>query len=229
MATRATTITANITPTRVLRSVGLLLPALVLVAFASEHYRNGLAQDGAVPIPAYMVAERAVSPAAYLDAAESLAQASPRDGEPALQRTEALLHAGKDPVALRVAVVDGLSRIPASARGWLMLSEVSAQQDNSLSGHALAQSILLARRDYWLITPRLRDGAKHWANLDQEVQAAIIAQVRLLWETPALKTKMVELCQSPEGAALVTRAFTPDEIRQINRWLAAERRKTVVQ
>jgi hypothetical protein len=198
---------------------------VVLAAFSYSHFRDGVAQDGAVPVPVYMVAQRPLPTVAYVHAAESLAKASARNGEPTLQRTEARMHAGENPANLVPVLEEGLSRIPASARGWWLLSEATASSNKALSTRALSQSIALGPREYWLITPRLNDAAKQWASLDPDTQAASIAQVRLLWETPILQDHLVILCQSAEGTALVTRAFAPDEIRQINRWLARQRQK----
>lgn len=209
-----------------LRNAVLLIPAAVLAFFAYAHFRDGLAQDGAVPVPVYMVAQRPLPAVAFVHASESLADASPRDGEPILQRTEARMRAGENPEILKTAAQDGISRMPASPRGWLLLSELTSHSDKNLAGQALAQSMLLGPREYWLIAPRLVDAAKQWQNLDRDTQAAVITQVRLLWNTPLLQPKMATLCATPEGAALVTRAFSADEVRAINRWLTRERERS---
>lgn len=196
----------------------LLVPGIALAAFAYAHFRDGIAQDRAVPVPVYMVAQKPLPAAAYAHAAESLAGADARNGEATLQRTEALMHSGEENALLVAAAKDGLSRMPASPRGWLLLSELTASADPVFAGRAMAQSLLLGSREYWLITPRLIDAAKQWPRLDREARSAAIAQVRLIWETPALRDQLAALCNSPEGAALVTRAFSADEIRRINRW-----------
>jgi hypothetical protein len=195
----------------------------VLAAFAYTHFRDGVAQNGAVPVPVYMIAHRPLPAMAYVHAAESLAGASVRNGEPILQRTEARMHAGENPELLALAAKEGLSRIPASPRGWLLLSELTAPSDKAFAARALAQSIAMGPREYWVVTPRLVDAAKQWPDLDRDTQASVMSQVRLLWEAPILRDQLVTLCQSAEGAALVTRAFSPDDIRQINRWLARQR------
>lgn len=225
MATRATTTTANTTPTKYLRRVLLLAPALALAIFGYDRFCDGLAQDGAVPVPVYMIAHRPLPERAYVHAAESLAGANDRNGEAMLQRAEARMRAGQSAAVVSESIRDGLLRQPASPRGWLLLSEVRAFGNKAGAVRALSQSLMLGPREYWLILPRLIDAAKLWADLDADTQASVLAQVRLLWETPALKEQMLTLCQSPEGAALVTRAFTPDKVRDINRWLRLERLK----
>lgn len=225
MATRATTTTANTTLTKVLRVAGMTAPAIVLALFAWAHFLDGVAQDAAVPVPVYMVAQRALPPIAYVHAAESLENADTRNGEPNLQRAEARMHAGSDIAQLSNETREALVHIPASPRGWLLLSELSFPADKKLAAEALSQSILLGGHEYWLMIPRLVDASKLWESLDRDAQRSVISQVRLVWKTPQLRSQLLTLCQTPEGAALVTRAFSSDEIRQINRWLSQARQK----
>lgn len=223
MATRAITITANITPTRYWRSALLLVPGVALAVLGYARFSDGLAQDGAVPVPVYMIAQKPLPRLAYVHAAESLANANAQNGEAALQRAEARMRTGEGSAVVVQNIRSGLLHQPTSPRGWLLLSEASG--DKRLAARALSQSILLGSREYWLVLPRLLDAAKQWNNLDYETQAAVLAQVHMLWETPTLKTQIVTLCQSKEGAALVSRAFSPDEIRDINRWLVHARQE----
>lgn len=212
-------------PSRHWRSALLLIPGVALALLGYARFSDGLAQDGAIPVPVYMIAQRPLPSGAYVHAAESLAKANARNGEAALQGAEARMRAGAGTAATLADVRAGLLRQPSSPRGWLLLSEAAASGDKRLAGRAMSQSILLGPREYWLIMPRLLDAAKQWPDLDSEARAAVLAQVRLMWETPLLKSQIVTLCQSSEGAALVTRAFSPDEIRNINRWLSHERQK----
>jgi hypothetical protein len=202
----------------------LLIPAIVLCAYAAPHFLNGVAVDGTIPVPNYMIAQIAMPKAAYEDAVIALAQASPRDGSAAIARAEAALHAGAQPLSQAPILTQGLMQEPASARGWLLLSNVWAPADKRKAAQALAQALVLAPHDYWLIGARAKQAAILWPDLDADTQALALEQARMLWEEPILRSQLQPLLSSPEGVHLVARAFAgqPDEIREMNRWLSAQ-------
>lgn len=225
MATRAITTTANITPIKVVVVALLLLPAILLAVYGGARFSDGVAWDNSVPVPVYMVAQRAMPIQAYAHAAESLDRANPRNGAAILAATEAKLHAGENRKDLVASARDGLAHMPASPRGWLLLSELTAPESKKLAAAAISQSVMLGPREYYLLTPQLQDAARLWADLDLDTQKSVLAQVQMLWNTPILRDNLVVLCATPDGAAMVSRAFSVDEIREINRWLAHKRRK----
>jgi hypothetical protein len=235
MAIRTTTATANTTTSEAAKrpkwnalstaAAGILLaaPALVLGIFGGVHFRDGLAVDAAVPVPVYMVAQISMSKAAYAAAAAALAQADPSNGGATLAAAEARWHAGGNPTQLIPVIRTGLMQEPASARGWTLLSEVLHPVDEKKAARALSQALVLAPREYWLIGARAKDAAMQWSALDPESRSMALYQARLLWQEPALHGQLRELLRFPEGAALVSRAFSQDDIRSINRWRARER------
>ena len=206
----------------------MLIPALVLCVYAIPHFMNGVAVDGAIPVPNYMIAQIAMPKPAYVDAVMALRQASPRDGYAAIARAEAALHAGAPPFSQAPVLAQGLTQEPASARGWLLLSNVWASTtDKKKAAQALAQALLLAPHEYWLIGLRARQAAFLWPYLDADTQALALEQARMLWEEPILRGQLQPLLSSPEGVRLVARAFAgqPDEIREMNRFLSAQARQ----
>ena len=206
----------------------MLIPALMLGVYALPHFMDGVARDGAIPVPNYMIAQIAMPRAAYVDAVMALRQASPRDGDAAIARAEAALHAGAPPFSQVPVLTQGLSQEPASARGWLLLSNVWASTtDKKKAAQALAQALVLAPHEYWLIGARARQAALLWPYLDTDTQALALEQARMLWEEPLVRSQLPPLLSSREGARLVTRAFAgqPDELREMNRWLSAQARQ----
>ena len=208
----------------------LLIPAIALCLYALPHFRDGVAVDEAIPVPNHMIAQIAMPKPAYVDAVIALRQASPRDGDAAIAQAEAALHAGAMPFSQVPVLTQGLTQEPASARGWLLLSEVWASIDQKKAAQAMAQALLLAPHDYWLIGPRAKQAAFLWSYLDTDTQALALQEARMLWEEPILRGQLQPLLSTPEGVRLATRAFAgqPDEIRAMNRWLSAQARQQAV-
>ena len=135
------------------------------------------------------------------------------------------MRAGAPASTLVAAIKDNLRLAPASSRGWTLLSEVVSPSDKKLAGVALAQSLLLAPRDYWLAAPRLIEAANLWPDLNTETRKGALRQARLVWETPQLRAQLSVLSQSKSTAALLSRAYSEDEIRMLNRMLSRDQRK----
>jgi len=217
-----------------LRRIGgaslLSLPALVLGFFAATHFFDGLATDAAIPVPVYMVAQIAMPKAAYEDATAALARADTRDGTAAIERAEAGLRSGVSPAGQVPVLTQGLQHEPASARGWMLLSEALQPTDKAAAARALSQALVLAPREYWLVEARAQDAALLWDHLDAESQARALEQTRMLWQEPILRGQLRRLLLTQDGVDLVARAFAgrQDEVREMNRWLSAERRRAAV-
>ena len=207
-------------------ALGVLLavPAFVLGTSGFVHFRDGVAVDAAIPVPVYMVAQVPLPKNAYIAAADALSQADPRNGHAAIAAAEASRHAGEQPGRLVPLLQQGLIHEPASARGWTLLSEVLYPVDRKKAAAALSQALILAPRDYWLIGARAKDAALLWSDLGPDAQVAALGQVQLLWQTKKLRGQMRELLRTPDGAALVTRAFGQDDIRAVNRWHSRKQR-----
>ncbi|MGA7676570.1 MAG: hypothetical protein WCA78_16175 [Rhizomicrobium sp.] len=204
-----------------------LIPAIALGAFAVPHLLDGFAVDAAIPVPVYMIAQVPMPKAAYEDAVVALGRADPRDGDAAIARAEASLRSGAQPLSQVPTLTQGLTQVPASARGWTLLSEAWLATDKRNAARALGQALLLAPHEYWLVGPRALDAAMLWPYLDADAQAQALEQTRMLWEEPLLRGQIRPLLFSSEGVSLVTRAFASqqDELRDMNRWLSLQRRQ----
>jgi hypothetical protein len=211
---------------RIAGSIFLSLPAWALGFFAAAHFSDGLATDAAIPVPVYMIAQIAMPKAAYEDAAAALARADARNGAAAIARAEAGLRSGASPAAQVPILIHGLLQEPSSARGWTLLSEARLPTDKKNAARALSQALVLAPREYWLVEARVHDAALLWKYLDAETQARALEQTRMLWQEPVLRGQLRRLLFAQEGVDLVARAFAgrQDEVREMNRWLSAERR-----
>lgn len=210
---------------RWLATVVMLLPGLCLAYFGYAHFADGIAQDGAVPVPVAMVAQIPLPKAAYDDAAKSLASASLRDGDAMLIRAEALFDAGRAPSEIVPLLEQGIRHAPASARGWTLLATVLQPLQPKKSAAAMSPAFLLAPRDYWIAAARVRAAGPLWPLLDAETRLAAENQSRLLWHDELLRPQIVVAAQTDAGAALLTRSFQENEIREISRYVAAARRR----
>lgn len=203
------------------------IPGFFLIAFAIAPLRDGIAVDSAVPIPIYMIRQSPLPKAVYAQAAAALDKANAANGDAHLLAVEAALHAGKPPAAQTAAIEQALTRSPANARGWMVLSDAYAQTNARLAAAALGQSFLLSPYDFWLAEPRAERAALLWPNLDRDTRAMALRQTLLLWEAPDLQQRMRLLLTKPKAVALVATAFKDHqaEMRDLNRWLSVERRR----
>ncbi len=207
---------------------GAALPGLLLAWSAVAHLRDGLAWDAAIPVPNGMIEQIPLERAEYQRAADALSRADPADGDAQIAAAEARMHlrpsAGMQIAGLR----EGLEDNPASARGWTLLSEALFATDRPHAASALAQALILDPDDFWLAGARARDAAVLWYDLDDDdARAAALRQTRLLWEEPQLRGQLHILLSTRAGVRLVQDAFATDvdELRALNRWVSAERRR----
>jgi hypothetical protein len=210
------------------RTVLALLPAIILAVASVPVFFDGLALEAAIPVPNYMILHRSMPKAAYEDVQTILLQADRRDGAAVITRAEAAMDAGNVPQSQIDALKDGLMYQPASARGWTLLAEAYTPIDKKRAARALAQSLLLSSRDYYLAAMRVHDAALLWSDLDAETKGKALEQARLLWEEPALQNQLRVVLASREGVDIVAKAFAgrSDEVREMNRWLSVQRSRT---
>jgi hypothetical protein len=202
-----------------------LAAASTLVVFGFIHFRDGLANDAAIPVPVSMVAHSKLPKAAYRAAADALANANSRDGEAMIYRAEAELRAGANTADVISLVRRGLTLAPASARGWTLLSEALMVSDKDGASRALSQALILAPEDYFLIGAHLSEAAQLWGELDQDTRRLALAQMRLMWQETKLREFFFDFAQTRENQVLIRQAFENEEIRDINRWLMRESRQ----
>lgn len=205
----------------------LALSVLLLGYGAISQLKDGLALDRAVPVPSYMIAGKPMQRLAYLRAATALKNANPADGTARIARVEAAINSGASGISQINDLETALKSNPSSARGWLLLARVWMSTDRAKAAAALSQALVLAPSDYWVAEGRADCAANLWADLDADTRSRAIDQVRLLWDEPLLRPQLWHLLHSPQGAALVTRAFAGqrNELIALNRWLSAERRR----
>jgi hypothetical protein len=205
--------------------IGLLLPAVLVVAAAVPRLVSGLALESAFPVPAYIVKNVTLPRKSYAAAAAVLAHADSRDGETQILRAEAA-HMGGVPDGQVIPIVEnGLRHDPASARGWTLLSELLLPTDRARAGKMLTTALELGPYDFFLAGRRARDGARLWDAMPQDGQSLVLRQARLLWTETQLRDQLIPLLDTPGGAVLMTRALDndPSQIRDLNRWVARHR------
>jgi len=122
---------------------------------------------------------------------------------------------------------DGLARTPGSVRGWTLLAEQTETQNRTRAGNALAHSLLLGPKEYFLFGKRAQAAARLWDVLPSDASESALAQGRSLWTISALNPEIPYLLGVKGGPELMTRAFhdAPEDLRAMNRWLAAESRR----
>lgn len=203
----------------------LLLPAIFLGTFSVSYITDGIAVERAIPIPNYLIMHRAVRPSAYRDAIEALENANEANGEAKIIRAEAANNLGV-PLSTQVKIIEnGLLHKPASARGWLLLSEAYQKWDRKKAATYLSMAMLFSPEDYWLIGISVRDAANLWSDLDAETKSYALRRAQMLWDVPILHDQLRVVLSSNAGVQIIKMAFKDrqDDIRDMNRWLAIQR------
>lgn len=216
---------------RWLMRLAIIVFVVLLGLGALSHFSDGLTIDQALPVPSYMIAGRPLTQSAYLHAAAVLRTANPANGTSRIAGAEAALRSGAPGASQVVPLTDALTATPASARGWLLLAEVSAPSDRKRAAKALSEALLLGPNDYWLVGMRARLAARLLPDLDGDTQASARRQTRLMWEDPQLRDQLPALIASPGGLMLVRLAFAGDrdEFVALNRWVSAANRQAAEQ
>jgi hypothetical protein len=200
------------------------LSAISLIALGMSRLADGVARDRALPVPNALVAGRILPLGAYAKASTALDRADASDGEAKIFLAEARLHiSSQDQSSL---LEQGLSSAPVLVRGWTLLALSQAQENPTRAALILSQALLLAPHDYWVAGMRARAAAMLWSKLDKDSQNEALEQVRLLWDEPTLRPRLLELLSIPGGSMLVTKAFAlrRDDLVSINRWVSARTR-----
>jgi hypothetical protein len=207
--------------------LSLFLPAALLVAAALPRFQSGRAIDAAYPVPAYTVMNIGLPASAYRAAADVLAGVNAEDGRTSIERAEIASLAGAPHNEVMSLLEDGLARTPASVRGWALFAEQTVEADRARAGKALAHSLLLGPYEYYVMAKRARAAAQLWDVLPSDGSSAALDQARRLWTESALNHEIPALLIVKGGPELITRAFhdDPEDLRALNRWLAAERRR----
>lgn len=201
----------------------IAFPVLIAIA-ALPRLVSGLAEEAVFPAEPYMQMNVPLVRRFYASTARILGDAPASDGDTQLWRAEALLRSGQTKAAADVARA-ALLRTPASARGWILLAAALSRSDPEKAANALALSLELAPREYFLIPVRVQVGAVLWRHLPQNAQDRLLEDVRWLAADERQRPALRALLAGKGGPALVTRALVdnPRELRALNRSLARER------
>jgi len=207
-----------------------VLPLIVTAILAGGRLRSGLASDLAFPVPLNISINHGLPISAYEAAERALDGADPADGEAKIERAEALKLSHASSEAVLPLLTDGLAREPASAGGWTLLAELP-NAPLSMRAKALGLSLQLAPRDYWLSGRRALAGVPLVEVLSPDDKEALLRQIHLLWSVEDFRPQLHPLLESRQGAVLVTEAFAgdPDSLRALNRWVAQDRLRSVLQ
>lgn len=207
--------------------LALLLPTLLIVPAASK-YVSGLGLDSVFPVPVYITMNVPQAPESYRAAAHILERTPDVDGRTALAGAEAMFVSGAALHTVDEVARAGIAKAPADIRGWLLLAEIRRSHAPADAARMLEVALLLGPYDYWVAGKRARLAAALWDRLSEEARMLALRQVRLLWAVPTLRHDLMTLLSSEAGAHLVSEAFRemPDDLRALNRWVAAERRKS---
>jgi hypothetical protein len=207
----------------------LLLPAILLALFALPKFLSGRELDAAFPVPVYVAMNVTLPPRSYGDAAARLGRARDADGGMALMQAELLALQNGHDARVPALAGQGLSATPASARGWLVMAEAQRDFNPAFAARALGMALGLAPYDYWIAGRRAVDAARLYPHLRGETRAMAERQAQMLWDEPRLRPQLFTVLASPGGSDLVTAAFRAriDDLRALNRWVAAERRNRV--
>jgi hypothetical protein len=211
-----------------LGGICLLLPSIFLAVAGATLLQDGSAVDAAFPVPLSLSNNTPMPRAAYVDAAEILRNTNDHDGDAQIARAEAMFRAGSRSEQVTRLMESGLKSAPASFEGWTYYAAILATSDPSRAGQALDQSFTLAPNEYFLAGLRAELGARLWASLSEETKSEVLRQARMLWEEPTLRDELAPLLATTDGAQLLTRAYSgaPGTIRDINRWMQVEERKS---
>ena len=205
--------------------LALLLPGLLLVGAAACEFRSAIAVERAFPVPDYLAIDVALPTDAYRAAYAALGDADPRDGVLAVWRAEAAARGGMANAEIVRQTQAALRLAPASARGWTLLAESLAGSDPKGTERALGVALDLSPADFWLTPRQLVVAARLWPTLSADTRAAAVRRARLLWIEPSLRPAIPGLLAETKGPDLMMTALGTEELRALNRWVAAEERK----
>jgi hypothetical protein len=206
---------------RILLAFLLMLPGLGLIVGSIPGLQDGLLWDATIPVPEDIEDQWPLSKDEYLRTASLLQKVEISDVRAHAVAAEAAILAGTAPFKEIRPLEDALSRAPANARAWMILSDAYKPTSPKRAAAALSQSFLLAPYDYFLAGPRAERAAALWTYLDSDTRAAALRQAVMLWDAPELRDEIHSLLRSQPGVDLLNRAFAghPNDLRALEQWL----------
>jgi hypothetical protein len=197
----------------------LIAPAFVLLAAALPRMATGIRLETTFPVPAFIATDRTLPQTAYRDTADILASAAAADGESRIAGARAAYLAGDGGPALASRVDGGLAHAPASASGWVLRALLRQTQNPKSAADALGVSYQIAPHDYFLSPMRARAAARLWNSLPADTQTAAKTEIVDMWNNKAMRPKLADVLNTPNGAAPVTAAMAdnPEALKALNR------------
>ena len=210
------------------RALFLLIP-LLLIILAYPRLKSGIALEAAFPVPDYMTSDVPLPRDAYRAAATALSHVGKEDGRSKLLAAETTIFVGRDPLAVEQALRYALSRMPASARGWLVLAERLSFRDRKGAASALTRSLSLGSFESALMGRQARLAARLWDDLSDHPRRTVLRQVETLWATPLLRSELSPLLAVDGGGDLIARAFlhSPKTHQAVIEWVDGHRQRTL--
>ena len=189
----------------------LVVPAALLIWVAAPRFSAGLAVRDTNAVLSDRLLGLAIAPAESQAAEAALEHAVPTDGESEMWRAELLaVREAKDARALARAkslVLDGLTKYPASPRGWTLLCEIDIKISRSQAAACMDTAFYIGPFDWFVARRRTILSAYLFPQLDRDTQDAAARRFRLIAEDPGLRYSAYEAAHAPNGAGLVTAAF----------------------
>lgn len=205
--------------------IALALPAVFVAVMAIPRLASGIALNAAFPTTAYMVINVPMPLQTYVRAAKLLARAPQADGDTRLLAAEAAMRAGLPADKILPIARRGLVHAPANARGWIILADLLGDKDSKKAAAAVALSLELAPREYYLVVPRVIAAAPVWKDLPKDTLQSVLSDTRRIIRARHYHSALLRLLATKGGPGLVTRALAghPDELRKLNRAIVRER------
>ncbi len=124
-------------------------------------------------------------------------------------------------------LTDGLSKSPASARGWALLGEQLLPIDRRKAASDISIALELAPSNFLLSGRLLRDAGAVWDILPEDSRRVATNIAPNLWISPDLRPYLRSVLSTPGGVQMLTEAFrdSPEDLRALNRFVAEERLK----
>lgn len=204
----------------------LLVPAAIIAVFAAPKFVSGLALDLAFPVPVYLVTGVRLSQDTLRATYDVLAGAGDVDPSVRVTRAEAAAKAGLDPAIAIDLARTALKESPAQQRGWLLLAQTA---NPATATRSLTMSTYTGPFEYYSLPVHVRATQRLLPNLGGDDRKTALRQVKQLWLQEMFHPRLYRLMATKEGAAVMWEATKDDfdEVRAINRWVAAENRRQV--
>src|SRR5207237_2603625 len=122
----------------------------------------------------------------------------------------------------KTLVLDGRAKYPASPRGWTLLCEIEVRIARSEAAACMNTAFYVGPFDWFVVRRRTVLAAYLWPQLDRDTREAAARQLVRIWQDPRLRAIAYEAARQPNGAGLISAAFSgdPDSMSAFERGLS---------